>query len=115
MIDRRNEKRNFLLYYLRVFDTQSHVQVGNLVDISSMGAMLITPTPVPIGVDFNLKLELSEEVADIPFIEISAQSLWCHADIDPTLFNSGFKFLDVSPENASIIRKIVDTFGFRDN
>jgi len=115
MIDRRSEKRKFLLYYTRVFDTQSHVQVGNLVDITSMGAMLISPTPVPIGVDFDLKLELSAEVAEIPFMEIKAQSLWCHADIDPTLFNSGFKFLDVSPENATIIHDIVNTFGFRDN
>lgn len=115
MVDRRSEKRKFLIYYTSVYDTQSHAQVGNLVDITSMGAMLITPTPIPIGVDFNLKLELSEEVADIPFIEISARSLWCHADFDPNLFNSGFKFLDVSPENASIIRNIVNTFGFRDN
>lgn len=115
MVDRRSEKRKFLLYYTRVFDTQSHVQVGNLVDITSMGAMLITPTPVPTGVDFDFKLELTEDVADIPFMEISAQSLWCHADIDPTHFNSGFKFLNVTPENAIIIQKIVDTFGFRDN
>jgi len=115
MIDRRSEKRIFLLYYTRVFDTQSHVQFGNLVDITSQGAMLITPNPVPIGVDFNFQLELSEEVADIPFMEISAQSLWCRADIDPTLFNSGFKFLEISPENASIIQNIANTFGFRDN
>jgi hypothetical protein len=80
-----------------------------------MGAMLITPTPIPVGVNFNLKRELSEEIADIPFMEISAQSLWCHADINPSLYNSGFKFLDVSPENALIINNIVDKFGFRDN
>jgi hypothetical protein len=76
---------------------------------------LITPTPIPIGINFNLKLELSGEIADTAFMEISAQSLWCHPDIDPTLFNSGFKFLEVTPENALIIKKIVDTFGFRDN
>jgi len=115
MLDRRSEKRNFLLFYARVFDTQSNLQIGNLVDITSVGAMLITPTPVPIGVDFDLKLELSAEVADIPFMEISAHSLWCRADIDPSLYNSGFKFLDVSPENAIIIQNIVNTFGFRDN
>jgi hypothetical protein len=115
MDDRRSEKRKFLLFYTRVFDTQSHVQVGHLVDITSMGAMLITPTPIPTGVDFDLKLELSEEVADLPFMEISAQSLWCHADIDPAFYNTGFKFLDVSSENATIIKNIVETFGFRDN
>jgi len=115
MVERRSEKRRFLLYYTRVFDTHSHVQVGNLVDISSLGAMLITPSPIPIEVDFNLKLELSEEVADKPFMEIPAQSLWCHADLDPNLYNSGFKFLDVSPENAAIIRQIVNRYGFRDN
>jgi len=115
MVDRRSEIRKFLIYYTRVYDTQSHLQVGNLVDITSMGAMLITPTLVPIGVDFDLKLELSEEVADIPYMEISAQSLWSHKDIDPTLFNSGFKFLDVSQENAAIIHNLVNIFGFRDN
>jgi hypothetical protein len=115
MNDRRKEKRRYLLYYTRVFDTQSHVQVGNLVDITLMGAMLITPTPIPVGVNFDLKLELTGEVAEQPYMEISAQSLWCHPDIDPALFNSGFKFLEVSSENAGIIKKIVDIFGFRDN
>jgi c-di-GMP-binding flagellar brake protein YcgR len=113
--ERRREKRKYLLYYTRVFDTQSHMQVGNLVDITARGAMLITHNPIPMDVNFNLKLELSDEVSDQPFMEISAQSLWCHADIDPALFNSGFKFLEVSPKNAQIIKTIVETFGFRDN
>jgi len=33
-----------------------------------MGTLLITPTPIPVGVNFNLTRELSEEVADVPFM-----------------------------------------------
>lgn len=57
IVERESEKRKFLLYYTRFFDTRSHVLVGNLVDIISLRAKLVKSTLIRLGVDFNLKLK----------------------------------------------------------
>jgi hypothetical protein len=115
MPDRRRIGRKYLMFYSRVFDVQTTKLIGHLVDITPEGAMLISETPVPAGQDFHLKMELSPDVADIPYLEFEARSLWCQQDINPQFYNSGFKFVSIAPESIAIVEKIVEAYGFRDN
>jgi hypothetical protein len=62
-----------------------------------------------------LRLELTSDIADKPFIEFPARSIWRHPDLDPSLHNTGFEILELAPEDSAIIEKVVETFGFRDN
>ena len=55
------------------------------------------------------------EVAEKSFMEFSVKSKWCKPDINPHMFNTGFEILDLQPDDAKIILRIVDEFGFRDN
>ncbi len=117
MKDKRKTKRKYLLYYMRVFDidSQSPLPLGNLVDITPKGAMLVSEKPLPVDVIFHLRLEVTDDVAEKPFIEFGAKSLWCKPDVDPHFYNTGFKILDLSSEDAKIVQRIVDVYGFRDN
>jgi len=115
MKDKRRIKRRYLLYYMRVFDTDSKQQIGNLVDLTPMGAMVVSEQPLPVKVTYHLKLELSEDVSDKPFMEFTARSLWCRPDIEPHFYNTGFKILNLEPEDAQIVQRIVEIYGFRDN
>lgn len=115
MDDRRKTKRKYLLFYTRVFDLGTGKLLGHLVDITPTGAMLISEQAVPAGQDFRLKLELSPEVAAQPFLEFDARSLWCHQDINPQFYNTGFEFRAVTVENVAIIERIIEAYGFRDN
>lgn len=115
MDDRRKVKRRFLLYYMRVYEGVTRRQIGNLVDITPQGMMVLSEDPYPEGTTIPLRLEVTEDVADKPFLEFSAHSLWSKPDITPNCYNIGFEILDLEPEDAKIIQRIIDIFGFRDN
>jgi len=103
------------MYYMRVYDAQTGDLVGNLVDITPRGAMLVSEAPIPTDTVFRLKMELSQDMADKPYLEFTAKSLWCQPDVAPRYYNIGFQLLDVAPQDVEIILRIVDTYGFRDN
>jgi hypothetical protein len=115
MKDRRKTKRRYLLYYMRVFDTASHEQIGNLVDITPQGMMVISEHPLPVGNTYQLRLELTHEVSEKPHMEFEARSVWCRPDVDPAYFNTGFNIPKLSTKDVQIINKINANFSFRDN
>ena len=115
MENRRKLARRYLLYFVRVFDADTRQQIGNLVDITPQGAMIISPNPIPQGTLIRLQLELTTDIAEKPFLEFPARSKWTHQDLEPSLYATGFEIMELSAENAAIIQKIIETFGFRDN
>ncbi len=114
-MERRKLKRRYLLFYSRVFNSLTQDLIGHLVDITSDGAMLISEEPIKLNMIFELRMELSKEVSEKPYMDFSAKSLWSKADIDPHYYDTGFQFINISPEDAQIIQKIIDVYGFRDN
>jgi hypothetical protein len=115
MKDKRKIDRRFLLYYMRVYDAGTQKQIGNLVDITPRGIMVGSEHPLPEGQTTRLRLEVTDEVTDKPFLEFSAHSKWCEPDVIPNMYNTGFEILDLTPEDSEIINHIIEEFGFRDN
>ena len=115
MKEKRKTQRRYLLYYMRVYDVTTRRQIGNLVDITPRGIMVVSEHPIPEGQTTRLRMELTNEVADKPFMEFFAHSKWCEPDINPNMYNTGFEILDLAPEDAKIILRIIQEFGFRDN
>jgi hypothetical protein len=115
MQNRRKTNRRYLSSFIRVYDASTREQIGNLVDITPQGAMIVGQESIPQDQAIRLRLELASEVADKPFLEFPARSIWCHPDLEPSLHNTGFEILELTPEDTRIIQKIIETFGFRDN
>lgn len=115
MKDRRMTERRYLLYYARIFDSDSHQQVGNLVDITPRGIMLLSLKPFEVGKIHHLRMELTPEVSKQPHMDLTALARWSHPDIDPHLYNTGFELVETKPEDNEIIQRIIAIFGFRDN
>ena len=115
MAEKRKLKRRFLLYYMRIYDAKSRQQIGNLVDITPEGVMIVSEHPIPEGQTTRLRMELTNEVAEKPYMEFSALSKWVEPDVTPDRFNTGFEIQDLAPEDAEIIQRINELFGFRDN
>lgn len=115
MAERRKIPRKYMMYYTRIFKMPGGVMIGHLVDITSAGAMVISEDPIPVDKVYNLKLELSPDVSEIPFIIFTARSVWSNPDVDPRFHNTGFEILDPTQEFISISERIIDAYGFRDN
>jgi hypothetical protein len=115
MKNRRKINRRYLLYFVRVYDADTRQQIGNLVDITPHGVMIVSQDPIPENQAMRLRLELTSDIADKPFMEFPTRSIWCNPDLEPSLHNTGFEILELALEDTRIIEKIVETFGFRDN
>jgi PilZ domain len=115
MEEKRKAQRRYLLYYTRVYDAASRQQIGHLVDITHLGAMIISPDPLTEGQALRLRIELSDDIADKPHMDLPVRTKWCHPDLDPSLYNIGVEIENATAEDLEIIRRIVETYGFRDN
>jgi hypothetical protein len=115
MENRRKVNRRYLLYFVRVYNADTHQQIGNLVDITPQGAMIVGQDPIPVNLAMRIRVEITADVANIPFLEFPSRSIWCHPDLDPSLYDTGLEILELTPEDSKIIQKIIETFGFRDN
>ena len=115
MQNRRKTNRRYLLYFVRIYDVATNQQIGNLVDITPQGVMIVSPESIPAGQAIRMRLELTTDVAEKPFMEFPTRTIWCHPDLDPNLYDSGFEILELSLEDSGIIEKIIETFGFHNN
>jgi len=115
MVDQRKTKRRYLLYYMRIYDAATRQQIGNLVDITPGGIMIVGEHQIPEGIIMHLRMELTSEVSEKTYLEFAARSKWSKPDVTPNMYNSGFEILDLEPEDVEIVQRIIDEFGFRDN
>ena len=56
MNEKRKLNRRHLIYYLRVFDRDTSILIGHLVDITAEGIMLISEDPIETDNIFQLKM-----------------------------------------------------------
>lgn len=116
MNERRKETRKPLMAYTQVFDLYGGRLLGVLGDLTTLGVMVIGDKPIDAGELITLALELPE----LPEIEAArilfpSRVAWCEQDISPTYFNIGFEFLEVKPEQASIVEIIIKNYEFQRN
>ena len=115
MAEQRKHDRKYMTNYLRVIDRNTEKLVGNLVDITTEGCMLISDDPIETGVDFELKLDLPEEIRGSRQITFDAHSRWCKSDVNPEFYDSGFRLSNISTNDIAIIESLIQDFVFRAN
>jgi PilZ domain len=113
--ERRRIKRNYIMFYTRVFDAPTGKLLGHLVDITPEGMMLISEQQLAANTAFRLKIELTPELDTRSFLEFGARCLWCRQDINPRFYNSGFQLPGLAPADVAVIERIVEAYGFHDN
>jgi hypothetical protein len=112
--DRRKLKRRHVIFYSRVFDRNSGVLLGHLMDITIEGLMLISEAPLNAGITYHLRMDLPEDVMTKAYLSFEAQCLWSKPDINPAFYNAGFKVLNMSQDDIDLIENMIDEYGFRD-
>ena len=95
MAEQRKHDRKHMINYLRVIDRNTEELVGNLVDITTEGCMLISDDPIETGADFELKLDLPEEIRGRQ-ITFDAHSRWCKSDVNPEFYDTGLRLSNIS-------------------
>lgn len=110
--ERRHRQRWYLIFYLRVFDQDTGQLLGHVVDISTLGLMLISDKPLTAGQRYRLGLDLPKDDGPNERIIIEAHSLWCRRDVNPSFYDTGFTITQASAEALLKIQLTIDDFKF---
>lgn len=113
-LDRRTLKRRHLIFYLRVWEITDDRLLGHLVDITPEGLMLISERPIGIGQEFDLEIRFPDSEGELKPLRFRSICRWSDNDINPAFYDSGFEFLEKSPEEVETIQTIIETYGFQD-
>jgi len=110
--ERRQVKRLKFTYYMQILNDDTQELVGHLSDISPRGFRLDSLLTLPIGQDFPLRLELTSDIADRPYMVFIACTKWCTEDhLTPNLYNIGFEIVEILPDDAEIFARILEKYG----
>lgn len=115
MTERRTTPRRNFAYYMCVDETTQQL-AGHLADISPRGFKLDCSQPLPLEKDFRLRMDLTSDVSDRPYIVFTARSKWGQPDAtDPFVHNVGFEIGQISPADEQIFQNIVERYGSPEN
>jgi hypothetical protein len=103
-----------MIYYLRVFDAQTDELLGNLVDISTRGIMIVSDKPLPTSKHYRLKMLLPDTVAGSRSVEIEAESRWCKNDVNPDFFDTGFELITATPDFVTVVEQLISDCMFKE-
>jgi hypothetical protein len=111
MSDKRELKRRHIIYYLRVFDRNSGILIGHVIDITTMGMLVISENPIRVDTEFKFRMDLPTDTGT-SFLDFDAVAIWCHQDVNPDFFDTGFRFMNVKVEDVEIIGRLIKLYGF---
>ncbi|MCX7753639.1 MAG: PilZ domain-containing protein [Anaerolineales bacterium] len=114
MKERRTLERKYLMVYSRVFDRITGKILGYLSDLSPKGAMIISDDPLTENSILSLRFDLPDPLLfPTDHLNLQARVAWCKPDIDPSFYNIGFEFLEVSEQQKAIIEDMIVAYEFR--
>jgi len=90
----------------QVFDVHSGAVIGQLVNLSIEGMMMMNPSRIKPGTLLQLRIPLycCEKMIEI---QVGVESLWCDDTDESGIYWAGFQIIDVSPEHREIISTLV--------
>ncbi len=116
MPERRRLDRRTFSYYMRLMNERTGELIGHLADISTGGFKMESLKPIASDVDYRFRIELTSDIANVPFMVFGARSKWCQRDhIDNNTFNVGFQITDMNPGDVEIFSRMFEKYGSKTN
>jgi hypothetical protein len=110
MDNQRKYERYYLMYYLKIIDRKTNLDIGHCVNISDGGMMLISGGPIKTKTIFQLKMFLPEEIEGSRYVNFIAISKWCRNDENPDFYNTGFQWHNITPEVIQVVKHLINNF-----
>jgi len=86
-----------------VFDRKTDKVIGNLVDISINGIMIVSETTITKKTVYQLRMEFIQNII------FDARCMWFR-DVGADYYISGFEFIKIEPEDIDTIKKTINRF-----
>ncbi len=110
MQERRQFPRKRTTKLLEVIDINTNEHVGNVVDISLAGIMLICNREIEDNSVFQLALKIPKDCEGGGQIEFGAEVLWAEMSGDSNQFWVGIHIIDISVDAETQFKAFVDNY-----
>lgn len=108
----RRIQRHELTSFLTVFNRFTDKPMGSLGALSEGGLVLISPLPLLIEADFQLRIKLPGADGQRQLIDLAARCLWCREDVTPTCYDAGFVLYQPPAQYLTLINDLHHYFSF---
>ena len=107
----RRAKRRKVGFDVDVTDTMTGHVIGKLSNLSETGMLLILGEALTSDALFQLRFTLNDGQGNSRAVELGAHELWSDEAAAPGQVWTGFRFIDMAPEDVAFIRGWVDAPG----
>ncbi len=106
----RRQERAHLIYFLRVFDAESGDLLGQMVDLTTDGIMVIGEGAAAPRQHYRLRMDLPRNVPMGRHLTLEARCKWCRRDPSGDFHSMGFRLQDMSPEAHRAVEQLIERF-----
>lgn len=112
--DRRRLERKRLTYYIRISNADTREILGQILEINTMGLSVDLLIPLPLEIEYTLRMDLLDSSFEKLYITFKAYSKWRRADpINAGFYNMGFEITQIDPEDIEVIERVASLYGER--
>jgi hypothetical protein len=105
--NRRKSPRFEVKDHFPVYEQHSYRQIGELADLSTEGASLITPEAIDKGRLLHCRVKLPKKVFQRDYLVFDAECMWCRKIKDKDSYESGYQLKNVLEHDAVIILHLI--------
>ena len=103
----RKTERFDVTAVVRIIDIPTGRDIGQLVNISEEGIMMLGSQPIPENSIMQLALVFDCESGSTPDINIGVESLWSQSSAEESSHWTGFLIIDISEQDQERIRNMI--------
>jgi len=93
---------------IEIRDLNTGELVGNLVNVSAGGLMLLSEVPLTPNRLFQFSMTLPAPIDGIPVIEFGAECLWVQDDTETNgPCWAGFQIIDIADQGTTLIEQLI--------
>jgi len=104
--EQRRKNRVTISENPQIVDTHSGKVLGELVNLSADGLMVVSPDDIACGTVYQMRIPLVQGGRNEEIL-IGAESLWCDDANGSGSYCTGFQIIDISPEHQEILNTVV--------
>jgi len=87
-----------------VYELQTNLPLGQVLDLSERGLKLMSELPVQVLRVYYCRMPLPEKILGKEEIFFDAECRWCRRNEETTWFDSGYNIRKASVEDAAVIK-----------
>lgn len=106
----RKQQRKKMTLTLRLFDRNTGVNLGRLINISLDGFKLASKSELPVGSRHAISMVLPDQIAGSNTLSFDAQTIWSRQEDADDEFNHGFRILKISENDLRVLIALIEKY-----